>query len=76
MSVHAACTHKVPPLCGQDQTERRGRLHLTITFTTAELPTDTHHLSVTIGKAKNLLPMDANGTRAGGRADGRTVLLS
>uniref|UniRef100_A0A6Q2ZP33 Protein kinase C n=1 Tax=Esox lucius TaxID=8010 RepID=A0A6Q2ZP33_ESOLU len=50
MNVHKRCESLVPSLCGQDHTEKRGRIHLTkilIDFLTRE--------------ARNLIPMDPNG---------------
>uniref|UniRef100_A0AAQ5Z3H7 Protein kinase C n=1 Tax=Amphiprion ocellaris TaxID=80972 RepID=A0AAQ5Z3H7_AMPOC len=45
MNVHRRCETSVPSLCGQDHTEKRGRIHLTIR----------------VREARNLMPMDPNG---------------
>uniref|UniRef100_A0A8C4DIL0 Protein kinase C n=1 Tax=Dicentrarchus labrax TaxID=13489 RepID=A0A8C4DIL0_DICLA len=47
MNVHRRCETSVPSLCGQDHTEKRGRIHLTIRGESEE--------------ARNLMPMDPNG---------------
>uniref|UniRef100_A0A8C4GF46 Protein kinase C n=1 Tax=Dicentrarchus labrax TaxID=13489 RepID=A0A8C4GF46_DICLA len=54
MNVHRRCETSVPSLCGQDHTEKRGRIHLTIRGESEEV-------FVTVREARNLMPMDPNG---------------
>ncbi|XP_056143035.1 protein kinase C gamma type-like [Lampris incognitus] len=54
MNVHRRCETSVPSLCGQDHTEKRGRIHLTVRG-------DREDIHVTVGEACNLIPMDPNG---------------
>uniref|UniRef100_A0A3Q2PME3 Protein kinase C n=1 Tax=Fundulus heteroclitus TaxID=8078 RepID=A0A3Q2PME3_FUNHE len=54
MNVHRRCETSVPSLCGQDHTEKRGRIHLTIRG-------DKEDIYVTVREARNLMPMDPNG---------------
>uniref|UniRef100_A0A674N6B2 Protein kinase C n=1 Tax=Takifugu rubripes TaxID=31033 RepID=A0A674N6B2_TAKRU len=54
MNVHRRCETRVPSLCGQDHTEKRGRIHLTIRG-------ESEDVFVTVREARNLMPMDPNG---------------
>uniref|UniRef100_A0AAX7SUA9 Protein kinase C n=1 Tax=Astatotilapia calliptera TaxID=8154 RepID=A0AAX7SUA9_ASTCA len=54
MNVHRRCETSVPSLCGQDHTEKRGRIHLTIRG-------EKEDVFVTVREARNLMPMDPNG---------------
>uniref|UniRef100_A0A3B4AE09 Uncharacterized protein n=1 Tax=Periophthalmus magnuspinnatus TaxID=409849 RepID=A0A3B4AE09_9GOBI len=54
MNVHRRCETSVPSLCGQDHTEKRGRIHLTIRG-------EKEDVYVTVREARNLMPMDPNG---------------
>lgn len=53
--VHKRCQANVPALCGLDQTERRGRIRISV------LVSHGHELHVHVHEAKNLIPMDPNG---------------
>uniref|UniRef100_A0A8C8S196 Protein kinase C n=1 Tax=Pelusios castaneus TaxID=367368 RepID=A0A8C8S196_9SAUR len=55
MNVHKRCVMNVPSLCGTDHTERRGRIHIK-----ADIEKDV--LTVVVRDAKNLVPMDPNGS--------------
>uniref|UniRef100_A0A8C8RZ93 Protein kinase C n=1 Tax=Pelusios castaneus TaxID=367368 RepID=A0A8C8RZ93_9SAUR len=55
MNVHKRCVMNVPSLCGTDHTERRGRIHIK-----ADIEKDV--LTVVGRDAKNLVPMDPNGS--------------
>jgi len=54
MNVHKKCAELVPSLCGCDHTERRGRIHLRISYKES-------WLEVTVVEACNLVPMDPDG---------------
>jgi hypothetical protein len=54
MNFHKRCKDSVPNVCGLDHTERRGRIQLKINATD-------NRLTVEVGQAKNLTPMDLNG---------------
>ncbi|KAM6967732.1 protein kinase C alpha type [Aplochiton taeniatus] len=54
MNVHRRCETSVPSLCGQDHTEKRGRIHLTVRGENEEV-------FITVREACNLIPMDPNG---------------
>ncbi|KAM8927400.1 protein kinase C gamma type [Pelodytes ibericus] len=55
MNVHKRCVQSVPSLCGVDHTERRGRMHIQLEAINDE------EFQVTVGEARNLIPMDPNG---------------
>ncbi|TSR75278.1 Protein kinase C alpha type [Bagarius yarrelli] len=54
MNVHKRCENSVPSLCGQDHTEKRGRIHLSVRG-------EKEDIYVTVHEARNLIPMDPNG---------------
>ncbi|KAK5892229.1 hypothetical protein CesoFtcFv8_012629 [Champsocephalus esox] len=54
MNVHRRCEASVPSLCGEDHTEQRGRIHLTVRG-------EKEDVFVTVREARNLMPMDPNG---------------
>ncbi|XP_048008076.1 protein kinase C alpha type [Megalobrama amblycephala] len=54
MNVHKRCESSVPSLCGQDHTEKRGRIRLTVRG-------EKEDIYVTVHEARNLIPMDPNG---------------
>ncbi|XP_071966573.1 protein kinase C gamma type isoform X3 [Engystomops pustulosus] len=55
MNVHKRCVQSVPSLCGVDHTERRGRMRIRVEAINDE------EFQVTVGEARNLIPMDPNG---------------
>ncbi|EDQ89598.1 uncharacterized protein MONBRDRAFT_25110, partial [Monosiga brevicollis MX1] len=60
INCHKNCTARVPALCGVDLQERRGRLFLDLRF---EKDSDkSNKLTIYVGDARNLLPMDPTGT--------------
>lgn len=70
MNVHKRCQALVPPLCGCDHTERRGRLQLRIkieypnnNIPSSNQTTTSSSFSIVIDviQGQNLMPMDPNG---------------
>ena len=59
INIHPGCQKKVPELCGQDHTERRGRINLELAFQQATPALSS--LIITVIEGKNLPPMDPNG---------------
>uniref|UniRef100_A0A667YJ66 Protein kinase C n=1 Tax=Myripristis murdjan TaxID=586833 RepID=A0A667YJ66_9TELE len=55
MNVHRRCETSVPSLCGQDHTEKRGRIHLTVRGEKEDI------FVTVLREARNLMPMDPNG---------------
>lgn len=64
MNVHKRCQENVPNLCGCDHIERRGRIHIEVYTKERDPPSDppVTDLVVEIKEAKNLIPMDPNGS--------------
>ncbi|CAH8640615.1 unnamed protein product [Schistosoma intercalatum] len=54
MNVHKRCEMNVPHLCGVDNTERRGRIFLKISW-------QENRFLVEVKEGRNLIPMDPNG---------------
>uniref|UniRef100_A0A095AMW2 Contactin-3 n=1 Tax=Schistosoma haematobium TaxID=6185 RepID=A0A095AMW2_SCHHA len=54
MNVHKRCEMNVPHLCGVDNTERRGRIFLKISW-------QENRFAVEVKEGRNLIPMDPNG---------------
>ncbi|EDW32310.1 GL11569 [Drosophila persimilis] len=54
LNVHHACQEQVPPMCGADISEVRGRLLIYVEL-------KGNNLKVDIKEAANLIPMDTNG---------------
>ena len=59
LNVHQRCQKNVPVMCGQDHTERRGRIQLSLSYN--EVTPSLATVIVTLHEAKNLPPMDPNG---------------
>ena len=57
MNVHKKCSCSVAHQCGQDPTERRGRLNIELTF--EQVSPTVFRVSVTVFEAKNILGDDA-----------------
>ena len=64
MNVHRRCQENVPSLCGCDHIERRGRIYIKVHTQERDPPTDppATDLIIQIKEAKNLIPMDPNGS--------------
>lgn len=60
MDVHKRCESLVPPLCGLDHTERRGRIYLTIKTQFSDV-SNKWVLLISNLSTTNLPPMDPNG---------------
>nr|CAB3265160.1 protein kinase C alpha type [Phallusia mammillata] len=54
LNFHKRCIPNVPPTCGRDHTEKRGRLYLNANIQSGKL-------TVVVQEGKNLAPMDPNG---------------
>nr|XP_018666856.1 calcium-dependent protein kinase C isoform X3 [Ciona intestinalis] len=54
LNFHKRCIRNVPALCGKDNTEKRGRIHLNCHIVDGKL-------AVSVQQGKNLAPMDPNG---------------
>jgi len=59
LNVHKRCEGNVPRFCGQDHTERRGRIQLSLSYT--EVTPALASVVITVHECKNLPPMDPNG---------------
>ena len=49
----------IPNLCGADHTERRGRIHMKVSYAAKDAQSGT--ISVELREAQNLIPMDPSG---------------
>jgi classical protein kinase C alpha type len=58
MNVHKRCSAVVPPLCGVDHTERKGRVKISVKIVEKN---NANKMEIQIYEARNLIPMDPNG---------------
>jgi len=62
MNVHKRCeaSGNIPNLCGADHTERRGRIHMKVSYVAKDAQSGT--ITVELREAQNLIPMDPSGS--------------